>query len=81
MRAVPVVVITAEAPVGCGVAVSIGLVAAVVPLSVTVCGVAMPAVADDAAGSDEVDVLPKLTVTSGESLTFTWVTGVRREIV
>ncbi len=50
---------------GGGVAVSIGLVAAAVPLRVTVCDVAMPAVVDDAAGSDEVDVRPKLTVTSG----------------
>ena len=63
--AVPVEVISAEEPVGGGVAVWIGLVAAAVPLSVTVCDVAMPAVVDDAAGSDEVDVRPKLTVTSG----------------
>src|SRR5664279_6123624 len=78
--AVPVEVITAEAPVGGG-AVSTGVVAAAVPLSVTVCDVATPAVVDDAAGIDDVDDLLKLTVTSGESLTLTWVTGVRREIV
>ena len=41
--------------------------------------VATPAAAGDS-GIDDVEVRPILTVTSGESLTFTWVTGVRREI-
>ena len=44
-----------------------------------VCWVATPAAAGDS-GIDDVEVRPILTVTSGESLTFTWVTGVRREI-
>ena len=75
----PVEVITADAPVVGGVAVSTGLVAAAVPMSVMVCWVATPAAAGDSC-IEEVEVRPKLTVTSGESLTFTWVTGVRREI-
>ena len=75
----PVEVMTAGAPVVGRVAVSTGVVAAAVPLSVMVCWVEAPAAAGDSC-IDEVEVRPKLTVTSGESLTFTWVTGVRREI-
>jgi hypothetical protein len=79
LAAGPVEVITADAPVFGGVAVSTGVVAVAVPLSVMVCWVAAQAAAGDS-GVVEVEVRPKLTVTSGESLTFTWVTGVRREI-